>query len=136
MTTIVYRFADRHMEEIEVTEEFALGYALLQDEAEREKERQKKRRKKLVSLEHLMSKGWDFPDPNAVDPLESLVAKEQNEITLVSLADFLTDKQKEVMSLYYEKRYKKSEIARKLNISKNAVQHHLEDAAKKILKNF
>lgn len=136
MATINYKFADGHTEEIEVTEEFANGYAKLQKKEERYKEREKKRRRKTVSLESIMSKGWDTADPNATDPLLALIKKEQNEITLITLADFLTDRQKEVMTLYYEKGYIKSEIARKLSISKNAVQHHLEDAAKKILRNF
>lgn len=136
MATIDYKFADGHTETIEVTEEFAADYKQLQDEEKRDKEREKKRRRKTLSLEHLMEKGKDFPDPNAVDPLDALIEKEQNEITLLSLADFLTDRQKEVMTLYYEKGYTKTEIARKLAIDESAVRHRLKQAAKKILKNF
>ena len=136
MATINYKFADGHTETIEVTEEFVAGYKQLQDEETRDKEREKKRRRKTISLEHLMEKGKDFPDPNAVDPLEALIEKEQNEITLLSLADFLTDRQKEVMTLYYEKSYTKTETARELAIDESAVRHHLKQAAKKILKNF
>jgi sigma-70, region 4 len=138
MATINYKFADGHTETIEVTEEFAAGYKQLQDEETRDKEHEKKRRRKTktLSLEHLMEKGKDFPDPKAVDPLKALIEKEQNEITLLSLADFLTDRQKEVMTLYYEQGYTKTETARKLAIDESAVRHHLKQAAKKILKNF
>ena len=91
---------------------------------------------RLVSLERLIESGWDIADPNAIDPLEVLIEKDQNKITLITLANFLTARQKEVMTLYYEKGYTKVEIAKKIAISKNAVQHHLEDAANKILRNF
>lgn len=136
MATINYKFADGHIEEIEVMEEFACGYAKLQKKEKRYKEREKKRRRKTISLESIMSNGWDAADPNATDPLSDLIEKEQNEITLITLADFLTDRQKEIMTLYYEKGYSKSEIAKILHISKPTVKQHLSEGAKKILKNF
>lgn len=136
MATINYKFADGHIEEIEVMEEFACGYAKLQKKEKRYKECEKKRRRKTVSLESIMSKGWDTADPNVTDPLSALIEKEQNEITLITLADFLTDRQKEIMTLYYEKGYTKSEIAQILHINESTVRECLQSAAKKILKNF
>ena len=137
MATINYKFSDGHIGEIEVTEKFAREYEKIEREFNLNEQREKKRAsRKRVSLELLIESGWDIVDPNAADPLEVLMEKEQNKITLITLADFLTARQKEVMTLYYEKGYTKVEIAKKLAISKNAVQHHLEDAAKKILRNF
>ena len=137
MATINYKFSDVHIGKIEVTEKFAREYEKINREVNLNEQREKKRAsRKHVSLERLIESGWDIADPNAADPLEVLIEKEQNKITLITLADFLTDRQKEVMTLYYEKGYTKVEIAKKLAISKNAVQHHLEDAAKKILRNF
>lgn len=137
MATINYKFSDVHIGEIEVTEKFASEYEKIDREFNLNEQREKKRAsRKLVSLERLIESGWDIVDPNAADSLEVLIEKDQNKITLITLADFLTDRQKEVMTLYYEKGYTKVEIAKKLAISKNAVQHHLEDAAKKILRNF
>lgn len=137
MATINYKFSDVHIGKIEVTEKFAREYEKIDREFNLNEQREKKRAsRKLVSLERLIESGWDIADPNAVDPLEVLIEKDQNKITLITLADFLTARQKEVMTLYYEKGYTKVEIAKKIAISKNAVQHHLEDAAKKILRNF
>lgn len=137
MATINYKFTDGHIEKIEVTEKIAYEYEKIDREFNLNEQREKKRAsRKLISLERLIESGWDLADPNAADPLEVLIEKEQNKITLITLADFLTARQKEVMTLYYEKGYTKVEIAKKLAISKNAVQHHLEDAAKKILRNF
>ena len=137
METINYKFSDGHIGEVEVTEKLANEYKKTDREFNLNEQREKKRAsRKLVSLERLIESGWDIADPNAIDPLEVLIEKDQNKITLITLANFLTARQKEVMTLYYEKGYTKVEIAKKLAISKNAVQHHLEDAAKKILRNF
>lgn len=98
MAIVCYKFADGHIEEIEVTEEFAREYEKIDRKFNLNEQREKKRAsRKLVSLEKLMESGWDTADPNEADPLKVLIEKEQNEITLITLADFLTDRQKEVM---------------------------------------
>lgn len=136
MATINYKFADGHTEAIEVTEEFAKEYAKLEHEERKAHEREKKRRKNIVSLDLLIEKGVDIPDNSSLDPLQELLNKEKDKITLIELADFLTPRQKQVMVMYYENGYSKAEIARELRISKSTVIQHLDEATKKILKHF
>ncbi len=139
MATINYKFADGHTEEIEVSEDFALQYELIDDQFRRNEKRAEKRNKrKHVSLEYAMANGWDKIDENALDPLEALICKEQSEemTDIIALSDFLTDRQRQIMGLYYQVGYTKTEIARLLNISQAAVNHHLGDSIKKILKKF
>lgn len=100
MTTINYKFVDGHTEAIEVTEEFAKEYAKLEHEEQKAHEREKKRRKNIVSLDLLTEKGVDIPDVSSPDPLQALLKKEANKITLIELADFLTPRQKQVTAIY------------------------------------
>lgn len=136
MAIINYKFADGHAEEIEVSEEFAKEYAKLEHEAQKAHEREKKRRKNIISLDLLTEKGVDIPDVSSPDPLQELLKKEMNKITLIELADFLTPRQKQVMVMYYENRYTKAKIAEKLKIDEAAVRRHLKAAEHKILKKF
>lgn len=136
MAKIKYAFADGHTEEIEVTDEFALQYEKLEDEQRRQEEREKKRRRRRLSYEGLEESGYEFEDKTCLDPLEQLIERENEKYSLISLSDFLTDRQKQIMQLYYDVGMTKTEIAKALNITKVAVQHHLENAVKKILKNF
>lgn len=139
MATINYKFADGHTEEIEVSEEFALQYELIDNQFRRNEERAEKRNKrKHVSLEYAMANGWDKIDENALDPLEVLICKEQSEemTDIIALSDFLTDRQRQIMELYYHYGYSKAEIARVLKLSKPTIQQHLSEAVKKILKKF
>ena len=136
MAKIKYAFADGHTKEIEVTDEFALQYEMLEDEQRRQEEREKKRRRRRLSYEGLEENGYEFEDKTCLDPLEQLIERENEKYSLISLSDFLTERQKQIMRLYYEVGMTKAEIAKALNITKVAVQHHLENAVKKILKNF
>ena len=136
MAKINYTFADGHTEEIEVTDEFALQYEMLEDKRKRQEEREKKRRKRRLSYEGLADNGYEFEDKTCLNPLEQLIEQEDEQYSLISLSDFLTDRQKQIMRLYYDVEMSKTEIAKVLNITKVAVQHHLENAVKKILKNF
>ena len=96
MATINYKFSDGHKEVIEVTEEFAKEYAKLEHEERKAHEREKKRGKNIVSLDLLIEKGVDIPDNSSPDPLQELLNKEEDKITLIELADFLTPRQKQV----------------------------------------
>lgn len=139
MATINYKFADGHTEEIEVSEDFALQYELIDDQFRRNEKRAEKRNKrKHVSLEYAMASGWDKIDENALDPLEALICKEQSEemTDIIALSDFLTDRQRQIMELYYQVGYTKAEIARILKLSKPTIQQHLSEAVKKIFKKF
>ena len=139
MATINYKFADGHTEEIEVSEDFALQYELIDDQFRRNEKRAEKRNKrKHVSLEYAMANGWDKIDENALDPLESLICKEQSEemTDIIALSDFLTDRQRQIMGLYYQVGYTKTEIAKVLKLNKSTVIRHLRRGIKKVLKNF
>lgn len=138
MTTIKYKFVDGHTEEIEVTEEFALQYELFEAEQRRYEEREKKRRRHNRSFERMVEIGYDFQDYSALDPLEILLEQEREEAVgnIIKLSDFLTDRQRQVLGMYYEVGYTKAEIARLLSISKPTVKQHIRESVKKILKNF
>lgn len=138
MTTIKYKFVDGHTEEIEVTEEFALQYELFEAEQRRYEEREKKRRRHNRSFERMVETGYDFQDYSALDPLEILLEQEREEAVgnIIKLSDFLTDRQRQVLGMYYEVGYTKAEIARLLSISKPTVKQHIRESVKKILKNF
>lgn len=136
MATINYRFADGHTEAIEVTEEFAKEYANLEKEESKMYEREKKRRKNIVSLDLLIEKGIELPNEFARNPLHELLSKEEEKITLIELADFLTPRQKQVMKMYYENGYSKAEIAAQLGFNKSTVTRHIQNSIKKLLKNF
>lgn len=138
MTTIKYRLADGRTEVIEVTEEFAFQYELLEAEQRRYEEREKKRRRHNRSFERMVETGFDFQDYSALDPLEILLEQEREEAigSIIELSDFLTDRQRQVLGMYYEVGYTKAEIARLLSISKPTVKQHIRESVKKILKNF
>lgn len=85
MAKINYTFADGHTEEIEVTDEFALQYELLEDERKRQEEREKKRRKRRLSYEGLADNGYEFEDKTCPNPLEQLIEQENEQYSLISL---------------------------------------------------
>ena len=57
MPLITYKFADRHIEEIEVSEEVAAAFAQLE---KHEKKIERKETRRHVSLNLLMENGFDF----------------------------------------------------------------------------
>ena len=135
MVKINYKFADGHTEEIEVTEEFAKEYEQMQRIEQRREMRDKKRARRTVSLDFLMENGIEIAD-DSPNPLDLLIEKEESAQSLISLADFLTARQKQIMELYFVVGYTKAEISRILKLSKPTVKQHLSEATKKILKNF
>lgn len=137
MATINYKFADGHTEEIEVTEEFKQEYEKVDREFRLNEKRAKQQAARhLVSLDSLTEKGIDIEDTRSPDPLEILIEKEQNKMSLIAFADFLTNRQKQIVKLYYEDRNTKTEIAEKLGIDESTVRECIKSATKKILKNF
>ncbi len=135
MTVINYKFADGHTEALNVTETFAAEYEQVKRAEQRREMREKKRARRMVSLEYLAENGIEIPD-NAPDPLEQLIEKEESSQSLISLADFLTERQKQVMELYYVVGYKKVEIAKLLHLDESTVRDIIKRSTKKILKNF
>lgn len=135
MVKINYKFADGHTEEVAVTEKFAQEYEQIERAERRREMRDKKRARRTVSLEYLSENGIELADASP-DPLEWLIEDEENAQSLISLADFLTERQKQIMELYFVVGYTKAEISRILKLSKPTVKQHLSEATKKILKNF
>lgn len=135
MVKINYKFADGHMEEIEVTEKFAQEYEQMERAEHRREMRDKKRARRTVSIEYLSENGIEIAD-DSPNPLEQFIENEESAQSLISLADFLTARQKQIMELYFVVGYKKAEIARLLKIDERAVRKHITSATKKILKNF
>ena len=135
MVKISYKLAEGKRVEIEVTEEFAKEYEQMQRIEQRREMRDKKRARKTVSLDFLMENGIEIAD-DSPNPLDLLIEKEESAQSLISLADFLTARQKQIMELYFVVGYTKAEISRILKLSKPTVKQHLSEATKKILKNF
>ena len=135
MVKISYKLAEGKRVEIEVTEEFAKEYEQMQRIEQRREMRDKKRARRTVSLDFLMENGIEIAD-DSPNPLDLLIEKEESAQSLISLADFLTARQKQIMELYFVVGYTKAEISRILKLSKPTVKQHLSEATKKILKNF
>ena len=135
MVKISYKLAEGKRVEIEVTEEFAKEYEQMQRIEQRREMRDKKRARRTVSLDFLMENGIEIAD-DSPNPIDLLIEKEECAQSLISLADFLTARQKQIMELYFVVGYTKAEISRILKLSKPTVKQHLSEATKKILKNF
>ena len=87
MAKINYTFADGHTEEIEVSDEFALQYELLEDDWKRQEEREKKRRRRRLSFEGLVESGYEFEDTTCADPLERLIEQENEKFSFTMLLE-------------------------------------------------
>lgn len=90
MAFILYRFSDGHYEEIEVTEEFANEYALIEKETKREEWRyQWRSRKKLVSMDALAERGGQFESKN--ESAEDIIIRNEIKEGLRKIkSDYLT----------------------------------------------
>lgn len=142
MATIQYQFADGHYEEIEVTEEFKKGYEflLVREKAQHWKEMKQKERAGLrcvkdLSLDKFGEDGYDLPSEK-IDPLETLIAKEERQEQYKKIFSCLTEKQRQVYILSKIKGYSKVQIAEILHIDESSVRERLYWAQKKISKIF
>lgn len=142
MATIQYQFADGHYEEIEVTEEFKKEYEflLVREKAQHWKEMKQKERAGLrcvkdLSLDKFGEDGYDLPSEK-IDPLETLIAKEERREQYKKLLSCLTKKQRQVYILSKIKGYSKVQIAEILHIDESSVRERLYWAQKKISKIF
>lgn len=133
MTTIHYQFADGHFEEIEVTEEFAIQYAMLE---KREKSIERRETRRHVSLEMLHEYGHDFGDDSG-NPLTILIEREtrrENKEMLKTAVSILTEEQRELLNMVYIKRIPQVQIAEQLGIKKSSVNDRLRRIFNKIKK--
>lgn len=138
MTLIHYKFADGHMEEIEVTEEVAATFELLE---KYEKKVERKETRRHVSLNLLLENGFVFPT-ESTDILDTLYKQEQEKSEWQEeqfRRQVLEDKKKEIFSLltyrqanaYFRHKYlhiKKTEIAKYMGVTEGAVRKLIKKA--------
>ena len=138
MTLIHYKFADGHMEEIEVTEEVAATFELLENY---EKKVERKETRRHVSLNLLLENGFVFPT-ESTDILDTLYKQEQKKSEWQEeqfRRQVLEDKKKEIFSLltyrqanaYFRHKYlhiKKTEIAKYMGVTEGAVRKLIKKA--------
>lgn len=138
MPTIQYKFADGHTEEIEVTDEVATAFELLE---KYEKKVERKETRRHVSLNLLLDTGFDFPTAST-DILDTLDKQEQEKSEWKEekfRRHNLEGKKAEIFSLltyrqadaYFRHKYlhiKKTEIARYMGVTEGAVRKLIKKA--------
>ncbi|GHU97999.1 hypothetical protein FACS1894211_00980 [Clostridia bacterium] len=154
MTTIHYKFADGHVEAIEVTEEFWREYAAMLRE-ERRIERKETRRHlsldMLMEAEERQNKQGGLENQSLkknldtfslvsseLDPLEVLIRREEenNKPLVKALSLGLTEYQKKIAVEYYINNKTQTQIAKEFGISRPAVSQLLKKVQKRVLKKF
>ena len=141
MPLITYKFADRHTEEIEVSEEVAAAFEQFLIYEEKVNRKEKRRHK---SLEKLAEKGFDPPAPNT-DVFEIWEKREQEEFELrqeqrrkklnerkKQLEDTLTPRQAQAYFLFQYLKIKKVEIAKSMGVTEGAVRKLILKAQKNL----
>ena len=123
MAFILYRFSDGHYEEIEVTEEFANEYSLIEKETKREEWRyQWRSRKKLVSMDALAERGGQFESKN--ESAEDIIIRNEIKEGLRKIkSDYLTPSQIELLKLIYIQNKSLKELAKEFSVSYQAIQN-------------
>lgn len=141
MSTINYKFADGHVEDIKVSEEFKREYELLlvQEQAQKWKIKKQRQRAELksgrdVSLERLSDIGYEIKSDEP-DPLESLIEQEERRDYYAKLLHPLTDKQRSVYILKLQG-LTQTQIANKLGLTISSVNERLQNAQKRISNYF
>lgn len=141
MSTINYKFADGHVEDIEVSEKFKREYELLlvQEQAQKWKIKKQRQRAELksgrdVSLERLSEIGYEIKSDEP-DPLESLIEQEDRRDYYAKLLHPLTDKQRSVYILKLQG-LTQTQIANKLGLTISSVNERLQNAQKRISNYF
>lgn len=138
MPLITYKFADRHIEEIEVSEEVAAAFAQLE---KHEKKIERKETRRHVSLNLLMENGFDFSadDTDILDAFDKAEQEKSEWREEQFRRQVLDDKKMEIFSLltyrqadaYFRHKYlniQKTEIARYLNVTEGAVRKLIKKA--------
>ena len=136
MPTITYKFADGHTVAVEVSEEIKAAYEELEKQEKRyywKTNKQKQRaglQRQDYSLEKCVEDGHEVQS-TMPDPLEELIAREDQSTYYTKLLSPLTKRQKEVYVLRHVIGFNAAEIARRLNLSESAVHDRLESAYRK-----
>jgi len=135
MKTIVYQFADGHTETIEVVEEVYEGMCELEKESKREEWRNQWRmRKKLISMDALQEKGYQFEDHNSM--IEEKLIEDELRKTLLQGCDSLSVAQKELLRMIYIENKSLKEIAEDMNVTYQAVQNRHTKILRRLRKSF
>ena len=132
MPLITYKFADRHTEEIEVSEEVAAAFEQFLIYEEKVIRKEKRRHK---SLEKLAEKGFDVPATNTdvfeiwekqrqeqTELKQEQIRKEKLAKRKKQLEDTLTPRQAQAYFLFQYLKIKKVEIAKSMGITEGAVR--------------
>jgi DNA-directed RNA polymerase specialized sigma subunit len=135
MTTISYRFADGHVEDVEVTEEFAVNYAKFEKEEQHRRWRENKRKARDVSLEAFTAKGGDIADPVNRNPLE-LIIEQEDENPDLPLFTGLTEYQRRVAVKYFVEHKPQEQIAHEEKVSQQAISNLIKKIEKKVISTF
>lgn len=131
MAVILYRFADGHTEEIEVTDEFAAEYAAMEH---RDKLTERKETRRHPSLDKSMEHGFDVPDLR-ID-IQAEVERRELSGQLKTALHTLTDKQCAVFLRYASDGLSFREIGEELGVHKDTVKEYYHTAVKKLKKFF
>lgn len=136
METITYKFADGHTVAVEVSEEIKAAYEELDKQEKRyywKTNKQKQRvglQRQDYSLEKCVEDRHEAK-ANMSDPLETLIAREEQCTYYAKLLSPLTERQKEVYVMRHIIGLNVAEIARLLNLSESAIHDRLESAYRK-----
>ena len=133
MATIIYQFADGHVEIIEVSKEMYEAYKIIDKEFNRNEEKHSwRRRKRETSFEKLSEeKGFDVVD-TAYSIEEQVITHE----FLLIFMSLLTENQKIIFKKVYIENKSLRETAREMKIKLGNVQKQVLSIQKKFLKNF
>lgn len=136
MATITYKFADGHIEDVDVSEEFKAAYKEFEKKEKRyywKTNKQKTRaglQRRDYSLEKCVEDGHEVQSA-MLDPLEEIISREKQYAYYAKLLSPLTKRQKEVYVLRHVIGLNVTKIARRLKISEKAVRERLSVAYKK-----
>lgn len=130
-----YLFADGHVEDIEVTEDFKREYEKIDEEFNRNEKRahRRMRRGKIVSLEKLLEQEYDFEDTINRNPEELYFESLEIQLPMTSC---LTEYQKRVAIKFFIEHKNLPEIAVEEKVSKQSISRLLEKIRKKIVANY
>ena len=129
LVKITYRFADGHIEEMEVEQEVAETLRELDRQEYNNNHRETRRHSALDALEY---EGEYFIDPNY--SVEGLVLWKQDVGVLLNAIHNLDAKQQELITAVFYQKRTVSQIARESGVSQVAISQRLQTAIKNLKK--
>ena len=129
LVKIMYRFADGHVEEMDVEQEVAEALKELDRQEYNSNHRETRRHSALDALEY---EGEYFVDQNY--SVEGLVLRKQDIGDLLNAIHSLDAKQQELISAVFYQKRTVSQIAREFGVSQAAISQRLQTAIKNLRK--